>query len=384
MAALRVFIAAALVALATGNLLSQQKLGQAEKNPMCMDGHVAPSVFLMGYQKSGSTSLWNDLKDNYHLAVAKPVDGEDGFRDKEVSYFSNDQRYAKGKHFYLKHFPTCAAQRTGAVMDASPNTVFGGEKTAKRVKDLYGEKSKDLKFIIITRDPTARMESAYWHFNAGVDNNFDQYVAKTIDQAKKWAAGDGPAPEPNLYYPNMYVKHLKPWFELFNADQFALLTLAQYDKSHEGAMKHLSRRLKIYGKSSAPAYENHKREHPLMNAHTRKVLTEFYAPSLKELETLVQEKQIGMGANPIAEKMSSLLEMGARSESSFMDADTEESLRMEYGSFAPEASEAATSMLQMTPEVDEELGGPMDFGETVQQMSPTDIDFELMGDARHP
>jgi hypothetical protein len=144
----------------------------------------------MGYQKSGSTSLWNDLKDNFHLSPAKPVEGEDGFRDKEVSYFSNDQRYAKGKQFYLKHFGTCKDVKMGKSLDASPNTIFGGAKTAKRVKDFYGEKAKDLKFVIIARDPTARMESSYWHFNSGVDGNFDKYVQKTIGQAKLWAAGN--------------------------------------------------------------------------------------------------------------------------------------------------------------------------------------------------
>lgn len=376
--ALRI-LAVALLAQASANLLAQQKPGQAKENAMCMDGHVAPSVFLMGYQKSGSTSLWNDLKDNYHLAVAKPLEGEDGFREKEVSYFSNDQRYAKGKNFYLKHFPTCQQHKQGLVMDASPNTVFGGEKTALRVKEFYGEKAKDLKFIIIARDPTARMESAYWHFNAGVDNNFDQYVQKTIKQAKLWESGNASAPEPNFYYPNMYVRHLKPWMELFNADQFAFITLKQYDQQHQGAMKHLSRRLKIYGKSSGGVYENHKREHPAMKTSTRKALDDFYAKSMSELEELIQEKQIGMGANPVKEAMS-LMQTEERMEASLMDAETEEALRMEHGDFSP----AATSQMQISSEVDEEIGGPLDFDETPVTISPTDIDFELNGDHAHP
>lgn len=376
------FFVAAMIAQASANLLAQQKPGQAKENPMCMDGHVAPSVFLMGYQKSGSTSLWNDLKDNYHLGVAKLIEGEDAFRDKEVSYFSNDQRYAKGKSFYLKHFPTCRDHKSGQVMDGSPNTVFGGEKTAKRVKEFYGERAKDLKFIIIARDPVTRMESAYWHFNPGLDQSFDKYVAKTIKQAKLWEAGNGTAPEPNLYYPNMYVKHLKPWMELFDADQFAFITLSQYDKDHTGAMKHLSRRLKIYGKSSAGVYENHKRDHPAMTANTRKVLDQFYRKSLKELEELIQEKKIGMGANPVKEAMSFLqteAETTRQFSSSYMDADIEEALRMEHGSFQPAA---VSSQMQISSEVDEEIGGPLDFEETA--ISPIDIDFELKGDALHP
>merc|ERR1719359_1224090 len=117
MMGLRVLCAASILAQASCNLLAQQKPGVGKENPFCMNGHIAPSVFLMGYQKSGSTSLWNDLKDNYHLATAKPVDGEDSFRNKEVSYFSNDQRYAKGKNFYLKHFPKCKEVKMGKSLD---------------------------------------------------------------------------------------------------------------------------------------------------------------------------------------------------------------------------------------------------------------------------
>lgn len=377
---LRILVAAMVL---QASALVQQKNGVAKENPFCIDGHVAPSVFLMGYQKSGSTSLWNDLKDNFHLAPAKPVEGEDGFRDKEVSYFSNDQRYTKGKHFYLKHFPTCSALKQGKSIDASPNTIFGGEKTAKRVKEFYGEKAKDLKFIIIARDATSRMESAYWHFQSGLDGNFDKYVAKTLPQAKLWAAGKGEAPEPNLYYPNMYIKHIKPWLAEFSPEQFAFMTLEQYDNQHGAAMKHLSRRLKISGKSSAGVYQNHKREHPNMKSQTKKELDDFYTPYMKELGQLVQESQIGFGDDPVRKMMqsSSLLQTESVSRTvEHMDADTEALLRLHYGHNQP----THNYEVKITPEVDEKMGGPMDYDEKAPEMSSIDIDFELNGDAAHP
>jgi len=381
MAALKVLYAACLLSVVSCNLLAQQKPSVDKENPFCMDGHVAPSVFLMGYQKSGSTSLWNDLRDNYHLATAKPIEGEDSFRNKEVSYFSNDQRYAKGKNFYLKHWPACSELKTGKAIDASPNTIFGGEKTAKRVKDFYGEKAKELKFIVIVRDPTERMESSYWHFNAGVENNFDNYVAKTIEKAKTWAKEDGDAPEPNFYYPNMYIKHLKPWLEEFSPEQFAFMTLSQYDNEHGAAMRHLSRRLKIYGNANAGVYQDHKREHPDMKASTKKMLDKFYAPYMKELEELVQKSKIGMGDNPVRkmmQKSSSLLQVSSATQSSYMDAGVDEALRLEHGTYAPLITEQ-----ELNAEVDEEIGGPMDFADTLA-ISPIDIGFELHGNAAQP
>jgi hypothetical protein len=268
----------------------------------------------------------------------------------------------------------------GKSLDASPNTIFGGEKTAKRVKEFYGEKAKDLKFVIIARDPTARMESSYWHFNSGVEGNFDNYVRKTIGQAKLWAAGNSTPPEPNLYWSNMYIKHLEPWLEEFSPDQFAFITLSQYDNQHTGALKHLSRRLKIYGKSNGGVYQSHKREHPLMKQSTKKLLDEFYRPYMKDLDELVQKHQLGFGESPV-KKMTALIQTESATESSYMDAATEEALRLEHGIYSPIASDVEQ---KMSPEVDEEIGGPMDFDDKPLAMSPIDIDFELHGNAAQP
>merc|ERR1719281_484801 len=96
-----VFIALLAAAYALEDLnLKPLKLKKKE-NAFCMDGRIAPAVFLAGYQKAGSSSLWTDLMKNYNLAAAHPVGKEEGFREKEVSFFHNDQRYKKGHNFYL-------------------------------------------------------------------------------------------------------------------------------------------------------------------------------------------------------------------------------------------------------------------------------------------
>merc|ERR1719389_135809 len=134
-----------------------------KENAFCMDGRIAPQVFLAGYQKAGSSSLWTDLMRNYNLAAAHAIYKEDSFREKEVSFFHNEERYHKGHKFYLKHFPEC--KEYGAyqkVIDGSPNAIYQTNTNMpieevtipaiERMKKLYGaDLSKQLKFVIIVR-----------------------------------------------------------------------------------------------------------------------------------------------------------------------------------------------------------------------------------------
>lgn len=281
-----------------------------KQNEFCMNGRIAPMVFLAGYQKAGSSSLWTDLMKNYNLAAAHPIQSEDSFREKEVSFFHNEERYKKGKQFYLKHFPEC--QEYGAyqkVIDGSPNAIYQTDtnapieqveiKAAKRIKQLYGDLSKKLKFIIIVRDPASRMESSYYHFHEGTHGNFDGYVAKTLDEAKKWTFQNGTSsPSPNLYWPSMYARHLKEWLKEFEPSQVAVVTLQQYKEHPQKTLEFISNRLGIQKRGSAlsqqAAVEN-TRTHAKMSKETRKKLAEFFAPFDKELSDLVQEHQLGQG-----------------------------------------------------------------------------------------
>jgi len=275
-----------------------------------MQDHIAPSVFLSGYQKAGSSSLWTDLMRNYNLAAAHPVGNEEQFREKEISFFHNEERYKKGHKFYLKHFPQC--KEYGAyqkVIDGSPNAIYQTDTNfpiadvkipaIQRIKTLYGDLAKKIKFVVIVRAPENRMESSYYHFHEGVHGNFDGYVKKTLEEAKNWTSGGGAtSPSPNLYWPSMYVRHLKEWLKEYDPSQFALVTLQQYKEHPDKTLGFISKRLGIQprgmAQQGAAAVEN-TRPHAKMSKETKRKLQEFFAPMDKELEELVKEHQIGWG-----------------------------------------------------------------------------------------
>merc|ERR1719446_1284688 len=210
-----VFIAFLAGAYALEDLALKPLKLKKKENAFCMDGHIAPQVFLSGYQKAGSSSLWTDLMKNYNLAAAHAVGKEDSFREKEVSFFHNEERYKKGHHFYLKHFPEC--KEYGAfqkVLDGSPNAIYQTDTNAPianvtipailRMKKLYGDDlTKKIKFVIILRTPENRMESSYYHFHEGKFGDFNGYVEKTLEEAKNWTFHGSPtSPSPNLYWPS--------------------------------------------------------------------------------------------------------------------------------------------------------------------------------------
>jgi len=143
----------------------------------------------------------------------------------------------KGKQFYLSHFPKCTERvREFRTMDATINNLWGGEDTAKKIKDTYGEKAKDVKFLLITRDPVQRMSSAYHHFEAdGIGKpwrKFDDYVHRSIGEANAWMERNctGKEPEPNLYRMSLYADVLEPWLKHFEPSQFTVITLRQYQQ----------------------------------------------------------------------------------------------------------------------------------------------------------
>merc|ERR1719443_1891682 len=77
-------------------------------NPFCHKGRILPSLFLIGAQKSGTSTLWTDLTSDFKVKPANHVDGTDpAYVNKEVHFFDRSDRYDRGSDFYLKHWPQC-------------------------------------------------------------------------------------------------------------------------------------------------------------------------------------------------------------------------------------------------------------------------------------
>lgn len=104
-----------------------------------------PEVIIAGAQKSGTTSLFGAL-------ASHPDFGRVGI--KEPFYYGNDDRYSRGKEYYLSNYPhkrTCSFS-----VDATTN-YLDHPLAAKRIK----QDNPKVKVIIMLRDPVYRAFSHY-------------------------------------------------------------------------------------------------------------------------------------------------------------------------------------------------------------------------------
>lgn len=155
---------------------------------------------------------------------------------KEVHYF--DQRYeGNGIQFYSKRFEHCLKDQKDRIGDATPAYL----RYAQRVFDTYTHPKaprglvKELKLIVILREPVARELSWYNHkvtkvtngegtwihndviYSNGTIKSFDEYaieLSRNITLNPESAYG-------------FYINHLKVWVNLFSRRQLLVLSYSE-------------------------------------------------------------------------------------------------------------------------------------------------------------
>ena len=107
-----------------------------------------PSVFVVGAQKGGTTSLYSLLaKSSAFITALK----------KEVHYYEDPRNLKKGLGWYLAHFPPddlSAGKTTG---EATPCMY------SHHVPRLIASDFPKMKFVFLLRDPVERAISHYFH-----------------------------------------------------------------------------------------------------------------------------------------------------------------------------------------------------------------------------
>lgn len=193
-----------------------------------------PDILLIGAQKAGSSALANWLFD-YGICPARVFGQEPKFYRKEVHYFGNDERYAKGVDFYTKRFALCP--HDALAMDATPATMLYADRVRKTYDEWEGGSMVNkVKILVVMREPSARELSWYNHvtlkcrkdrgynhadcYNAdGSMRNFSEYVHDVtlqhvdIESTKRKQLCRG-----------HYAHLLKEWFVGFRRDQILILS----------------------------------------------------------------------------------------------------------------------------------------------------------------
>jgi len=120
----------------------------------CVNGRILPSLFVIGIQKCGTTTLDGVL--SQFSALSHGTVKEHHFFDK------NNLKLEK----YLKQFPICDTKYPVRTYDSTPNYTNPDSKSAENIKLLYNQLGiplSQLIFVAIVCPSFRRVPSAYYH-----------------------------------------------------------------------------------------------------------------------------------------------------------------------------------------------------------------------------
>jgi len=111
---------------------------------------IIPNTFLIGVQKSATTSFYNWMSMHPDICGPKAI--------KDVGFFFDDRLYKKGMSFLSNPYKKYYTNQK-SILHSNVNYIFF-EKALQNIKSL----KTDAKFILILRNPVERAISAYYFF----------------------------------------------------------------------------------------------------------------------------------------------------------------------------------------------------------------------------
>lgn len=170
---------------------------------------IKPNTFLIGVQKSATTSLYNWLSQHPNICAPSSL--------KDIPFFLDDNLYSKGLNFlnetYIKYY-----RNEKVVFQGNVNYIFF-EKSIKRIHEF----NPNAKFILVLRNPVDRAISSYFFARKrGIES---KDILNAFENEKKIIDSNNLQDLCELTYRNhgLYAKQLKQFFKYFNKNQLCIL-----------------------------------------------------------------------------------------------------------------------------------------------------------------
>jgi len=193
---------------------------------------VLPDFLVIGAQKSGTTSLYQDLV--RHPCIEQSV-------EKEVHYFDWSENFKRGIWWYRSHFPLKIHKYYSAIIqksmlvtgEASPDYLFY-PYAPKRIAQIL----PDVKIIVILRNPVDRAYSHYHHeFSGGNETlSFEEAIRirdkelepeiRKMNQDENYCSSS--FQRHSYLSRGVYWKQLQHWFQFFSKEQFLIICSESY------------------------------------------------------------------------------------------------------------------------------------------------------------
>lgn len=173
-----------------------------------------PSIFVLGVQKCGTTTVANVLAQQPEIFVPSV---------KETYFFCDDRQYERGADWYeSEYFPARFAGAKTLGCDATP-FYFCSREAITRLASYCGA---DARFIVVLRDPVNRAYSAYWHqkrlgneplsFEEALDQEGERIRVARAQGARWWRHA--------YTQVGRYAEHLEFAFSMLGRERFLILS----------------------------------------------------------------------------------------------------------------------------------------------------------------
>jgi len=181
-----------------------------------------PKFMVLGVHKGGSTALYDYLIKHGRIRPAVC---------KEVHFFDFDAQYAKGKSFYLRHFPNVAGYKSRVITGEGSPSYIRDPRVPARFKAMFPSGSK---FIVSLREPSARFISHWVGKHKGNDVNpllglsCDDAWNTSVSAVERCLESEGLVTcqaklHDNPVMRGIYLPQIKRWLRYFPIDQFFLI-----------------------------------------------------------------------------------------------------------------------------------------------------------------
>lgn len=179
-----------------------------------------PRNFLIGAAKSGTTALARTL--GTHPALFLPPEKEPGF-------FSNDRHWAEGVAWYRSRYSGMSDAQTG--IDASTMSLYAPE-APDRFVEIYPDPDETT-LIAMLRNPVDRAYSAYWQaLNFGWIPEGTTFEAALEQETALLARRDASASGRTVgafVDAGRYAVQLKRWYQALGHDRIELILKDDFD-----------------------------------------------------------------------------------------------------------------------------------------------------------
>ena len=249
-----------------------------------------PNALIIGSAKCGTRALLVSLK--IHPDIRS--------YPKELKFFNQDENYAQGLEWYRKQMPFSKPNQI--TIEKTPG-YFIGSKVPERIYQM----NKDIRLLLIVRDPTVRAISDYAQLLEHQPMPpFEEYVTTDSRQTSI-------NKQRLIIRHGVYVNHLLRWLRYFPPGQIHIISGEELIKNPAPVIKSVEKflglrpyvtaknfyfnktkgfqcfigKIKFDGKRTTGCLNSSKgRKHPHVKEHIVKMLQDYYRPYNERFYTL--------------------------------------------------------------------------------------------------